>query len=241
MKWTQKTSSMTKQLITSEQTYATYNEDTGLIEVRDKITGNLVGLYDDAAKLGKAEALVPIRLDNGDLIYMTPGIFATKLKRYSRYAYTPHLADLIADKVVEGYSLSEMGKLFAYIPPYSVLWRWRKQFPEFAQKLEDAFEARAELTRDEIAREAKEAPSLDKDEIPGAKLSIDTKKWLAEKDGPKKYSGKTKIEAEVRAQVLTIDTGIRREGDAGYNKDYSREVIDGVTQLGVNDVGDKNE
>lgn len=228
-------------LTTKDGTYATRNEDTGLIEIRDKLTDKVLGLYEHASQLHNAESLVPIRVDDGQLIYITPGIIAEKLKRYTKHVYSDALGDLIADLVVEGENLSDMHKHYSFVPRYSVLWRWRKQHPGFEEKITNAFEARAEFLRDQIHKKAREAPALDKDDIPGQKLAIETEKWLAEKDGPKKFSGKTKIEANVRAQVVTIDTGIRREGDDGYNKDYSREIVDSVTQLSVTDVGDKRD
>lgn len=227
-------------IFTKETTYATRNEDTGLIEVRDKVSDNILAIYEHASQLDQVESLVPFRHPDGDLIYVTPGIIAEKLRRYTRYVYTPQLGDLIADLIVEGNELSKIHTLYSFVPKYSIIWRWMKQFPEFKQKIEDAYEARAELTRDRISSLAKEAESIDKEDVPGVKLAIDTKKWLAEKDGPKKYSGKTKIEADIRAQVLTIDTGIRRPGDEGYNKDHTREIVDSMVQLTPGEVGNKD-
>lgn len=227
-------------LLSTDNTYAEYNQDTGLIEVKDKLSGKVIAIYEKASQLGQVESLVPLRVDDGALLYATPGIIATKLRSYTKHVYTDHLGDLIADLIIEGHKLSKLNKVFSFIPRYAVLSRWIRQYPGFREKIQYAYEARAELLRDQIQENVDDADSLDKDELAGLKLKIDTYKWMAEKDGPKKYSGKHKVEATVQAQVLTIDTGIRREGDPGYNKDHTREIIDSMTQLSPGQVGDKD-
>jgi hypothetical protein len=74
------------------------------------------------------------------------------------------------------------------MPCEATVFNWLKAFPEFLEQYARAKEECADALADEmldIADDAAKAASGDP--IPGARLRIDTRKWIASKLKPKKY------------------------------------------------------
>ena len=128
----------------------------------------------------------------------------------SRYKYEPELGDALADLVRTGSTITEISDM-AGLPNAAVIYRWRRRYPDFARKLRDAREDRAEYFADKMISTIEAA--TDKDDIIVAKEQVKVYQWQAEKANPTDYGKKSeiKIEAEITTVPLyVIETGIDR-------------------------------
>ena len=121
-------------------------------------------------------------------------------------AYNEFVVDLIAQRLAEGESLTEICKKPGF-PSYALLCKWRRFKPEINSILDQARRDRAETMRDLALKEALDA---DEDTVAEKRLKHDAYKWAAGLDDAK-YSPKAKIEATVNAPtMIVLNTGIDR-------------------------------
>jgi hypothetical protein len=140
--------------------------------------------------------------DTGELVH-----HPAPLPPIQKHGYSEQLADLICQKIVEGVPMSDICKEPGF-PTLHMIARWKRLKPEFAQALQHAREARAELLRDQALKAA--TGPMDKDDVPAAKLAVDTFKWAAEKDDPRTYGNKVDVSGAISVMQLVVDTGIQR-------------------------------
>jgi hypothetical protein len=76
---------------------------------------------------------------------------AAKPARKPRVEYTPELAALVLDLLVDGKTLKEVEALPG-MPSRTQVFRWRQEHEEFASSYRDALDARADGLADEIGR-----------------------------------------------------------------------------------------
>lgn len=107
-----------------------------------------------------------------------------RLLPYQRYS--PKLATAILDRLAQGERWHRLCREEG-MPSYATLYAWRRRHPAFAEGLELAREAAADLKADLALETAENAPSG----APGDKLRIDTLLKHAAVDAPHRWGGKT--------------------------------------------------
>lgn len=188
------------------------NPATGLIEgIRPDGTvlsaqKNLDAPFDLASKAGFKELVSP----TGEVTWIQEDL---ELKKVHSWKYNHMIGSVIAGEVANGAAISTLHKKFDWCPPYAIIARWKKMFPEFKEMLDDALKDRALLRFEEVIEIADETGRRlqgTEDELGGAKLRIDARKYSAELDDKEAYGSK-KTDRDVGPVQILIQTGIQRE------------------------------
>lgn len=130
-------------------------------------------------------------------------------------AYNPAIGELFVYRILDG---SGIKKACAEVGlSYPLYCKWRKLYPEFKDMVDEARKDRGEQFFDK-AEETAEAATPDEDEIALARLKIDTYKYLSSVSDPRRFGQKTQVAATVGIARLVVDTGIRREGEHGFEE-----------------------
>lgn len=99
-------------------------------------------------------------------------------------SFSLEIVDVICDGIREGQSLRTI--LGApNMPSIGKVYAWLSVFPEFNARYKEAKKQRADVYFDSALSIALEPRS--KDDVPAAKLAVDTLKWAAEKSNPEVY------------------------------------------------------
>ena len=134
--------------------------------------------------------------------------------------YTPELADLICEQIVEGKSLSMICRPNG-MPKLSTIFGWFRKHPDFAENYARAVDQRVETFAEQIVEIADDGTNdwvevLDKDgavshyqvngeAVQRSRLRVDARKWIAAQMKPKKYGAA----AQANATGQTGDTEFR--------------------------------
>lgn len=190
------------------RTFAQVNDETGLLEVVDVLTGAIVSVQESYNKLS-ADEFTQVETDDG-VIYIQRGISINQvLRKRTKWVYDELIADVICARIMRGEALHVLCK-DERLPSMNVIMRWRSKSEEFERKLQEAFKLRAEFHRDRILEIADQSPE-DLLDLKDQQKKIDAHKWLASKDDPHRFGqSKEKSDAGV-ATTIVIDTGIRDE------------------------------
>jgi hypothetical protein len=202
-------------------------DENGNIQATDIHTGEVrvleSALSDPTATLNMA-SLRRIRAHDGTLVYVSPRISAEDLQAIQgqsrTFPYTAILGDQICEMVAEGRTLVDISREEG-MPSYSEIARWRVRYPEFNRMYAQARKDRAEIYFHRILEEI-ERVSADRDDIALARLKTDIYKFAAKVSAPDEYAEKSTIDAKIAVGTFAIETGIRREGDPGFNKDETK-------------------
>lgn len=121
--------------------------------------------------------------------------------------YTTEVGDFICDQLRQGKTLKAIvdeSKSLSMAQVYA----WRALIPEFKLRYDDARKHRAEAFHDRAIEVAEEALYGGKDNVPGAKLLVDTMKWAAEKNDPEKF-GKKEERVQGSGNIrIVLNTGV---------------------------------
>jgi hypothetical protein len=146
--------------------------------------------------------------------------------RTATQLYNDELATRILDHYIEGMSLRAICKL-PEMPGYSTVLKWVKDNPEFKREFEGARVARAIAYEDEIISIAESAQFLEKDQIPGSRLSFDAYNRLAEANDQSRFGKKTTVSGDGKAPItFIINTGF--PGDLNEHQRQPELGIDGL-------------
>jgi hypothetical protein len=136
------------------------------------------------------------------------GEAAAKSRKAPRAAvhYTPELGKKICDLIAEGGSIPKICAMPG-MPSDRALWNWERQHEDFAKAIEQARERRADARFEAIAALAEEVRVGTLGHAEG-RLVIDTWKYLASKDAPRRYGDKpvsvdVKVGVGIQGQVDT--------------------------------------
>lgn len=200
------------------KTYLYHNPSTGLIEHVDEETGvpvliqktmrdDLLNNNRDTMAYAEVNG-VRVRIERGQGLE-NRGLVITK-----RWTYSDTLAEIIIQRVSEGETLLDIckGKRKmagdVVMPPYFILAKWRQDYPEFNEKLEQAFKDRSEIFH---GKALSEAALSDEDNSTAQKVIVDTMKWAAGVDNPDRFGNKTKVSGDADSPItFVIQTGIDR-------------------------------
>lgn len=195
-------------------------DETGQIEAVDIHTGEARTIIGSAL----SQSLESATNSEGDLVYIHKDMPLDTLGKlqggYRSFPYSPLLADRICEKIANGATLVDICGSKG-MPSYGQLASWRRKYPEFNDKYNMARRDRAEIYFDNMLKEVANAAE-DRDSISLARLRADFYKFAAKVSSPEEYAERTTIDAKGSIGVFTIDTGVRREGDTGYNADETK-------------------
>lgn len=203
----------------SEQrhTIASRNAATGLIEILDAITGDIIAVqhtYDFTPGSNDPERSILVTTPEGHTVELQKGPASEAYEQDtslipSRWRYSDTLAQLICEQITMGERITKLPRGY---PPYSTVARWRKERPEFRQMLEDAVKDRADQFHDmllDYLEEMKESGAEDRASV--ARVQIDAIKWMSKVGNVDKYGDKTKISGDSSSPLtIVLESGIRR-------------------------------
>ena len=121
--------------------------------------------------------------------------------------FSNELADLLCQSIREGKTVAASCK--EHNLDTSVLYAWLAVFPEFKERYLEARKQRADYHMDRAIDLSEAAIGMNKNEIPGLKLAVETHKWAAEKSDPMRFA-KPKEESDNGGGAITINlvTGV---------------------------------
>jgi hypothetical protein len=143
-----------------------------------------------------------ICLKTGDII---DTLSVDKHNIIPKNTYSPMKADIICNLVREGVTLANICKR-KDMPSSTLVYHWLATRADFKHKYMEARKQRAEVFHDK-ALEVALTPMM-KDEVPAAKLAVDTLKWAAEKNDPDRFGKKDTVEHTGQAINITLHTGV---------------------------------
>lgn len=199
----------------------------GLIEITDLLTGRVICIqktYKDILE-NKWDDLVKIDTPEGP-VWLEKGIPADKVRWKRNFPYSKVFCDLICASVAKGTGLIKTCEDLSL--EYTLVVRWRREHPEFAEALKEARRDRAEVYHD---RALQIAEASTEENAKRARIQIDTNKWAAEKANPAEFGNQTKVVGDSTQPIsFVVNTGVRRASDEGYRPE--REVTPGVSGSG---------
>ncbi len=122
-------------------------------------------------------------------------------KKQKCWDYTPDLGLRICECVAAGQSLTKIGRMSG-MPSRYMIRKWEEDHPEFAKRLEKAFEDGADALADEIIKIADDVKNNILDPRAGS-VAIDALKWTASKLKPQKYADR--VEANITVHRSYVD------------------------------------
>lgn len=144
--------------------------EIGLLECIDENTGKLIWRQlPSKAMLKRIKAGKPIKLKNKP----DP---RTQGGRPTSHPFSAYYASLIIEKVIEGYTITAIGKM-AGMPPSSTIYYWSKRYRDFGNLLVQARLTRSEMIFDRIIDLVELAQ---KTNVQALRLQIETLKWAYE-------------------------------------------------------------
>lgn len=220
-------------LLETDEVFAKKNPVTGLIELISLETFEVVGIQKSTSSLlsKREEKMQKYTTASGKEVWIERGLTEDALGNLLGYPYSEVLVDLIAEQITEGESLTSICKKPGF-PPYHIFARWMRKYPYAKEAVEQARKDRAEVMRDQMLEKI-DAAGADSDEIALAKAQAEVRKWAASVDDRGRFGKDEQKQLVVSAQII-IDTGIRREGDAGF-----REVKETPALIGEEDAENK--
>lgn len=206
-------------------------DERGIIQAVDIHTGEVRTVETSLADPSKSLDMTKFKKvlnQQGELVYVPVGITMADLEAITgarrAFPYSPILADRIVEDIANGDTLVDISKKPG-MPTYAEIARWRRDHPEFDEAYKLARKDRGEIYFSKILDEVAKA-SADKDEVALARLRTDIWKFAAKVSSPEEFTEKQSIDARVAVGTFSIETGIRRPGDPGFNADETAKIRD---------------
>lgn len=143
-----------------------------------------------------------------DVIDLNTGLINpthSKLQKYNGTQYSHSIGDLICDHIRAGITISKLAK-DPHMPSTSTIYAWMSTNVEFKRRVNDARKQRAEHFHDMALDIALSVTN--KDEVPVARLQIDTLKWAAEKNDPERFNKPKEVAAVSGGMTIVLDLGM---------------------------------
>ena len=195
--------------------------EIGLIEFKDKKTGEIVATQKPSAKkkaqidsgrpIYKKKKYGLLKTENGKKV-ADPETFPVtgRQKRRVVYPYNIDTASAIIESVCEGLTLKDVAAMTG-MPPVATIHYWSTKYPDFKRELKVARKIRGEAYADEAIDLARKTNSMTSR---ADKLKIDTLKWAAKVNNPEVFSDTIKHTGDAANPLqIVVDTGIRRKTD----------------------------
>lgn len=142
-----------------------------------------------------------------DIIDITTGRpFAQEEYKPVAHTYSTMLADHICGMLREGRTLQDICRQ-PDMPSINRIYGWLNMYPDFKRRYQMARKDRADHFHDKALDIALNVSH--KDDVPAAKLAVDTLKWAAEKANPENYGQKTEVkQTSAQSVTITLHTGV---------------------------------
>ena len=142
-----------------------------------------------------------------DVIDITTGRhFAQEEHKIVAHTYSTMLADHICGMIREGKTLQDICRQ-PDMPSINRIYGWLNIHPDFKRRYQMARRDRADHFHDKALDIALNVGH--KDDVPAAKLAVDTLKWAAEKANPEQYGQKTEVkQTSAQSVTITLHTGV---------------------------------
>lgn len=142
-----------------------------------------------------------------DIIDVSTGRhFAQEEYKPVAHTYSTMLADHICGMIREGRTLQDICRQ-QDMPSINRIYGWLNLHPDFKRRYQMARKDRADHFHDKALDIALHVSH--KDDVPAAKLAVDTLKWAAEKANPEQYGQKTEVKQTGGQSVtITLHTGV---------------------------------
>ena len=171
--------------------------------------------------------IVEIDCVSGAVIETAPQLPTVRLK------YNLPTASAIISKLLEGKTITSICK-HESMPPIAAVYRWRRQHPDFDEKINEARRFAAEIMHDKVLDLADETTC--KEDVHVNEFKSKQWKWSAEKNDPEKFGTRTKIVGDPNQPLgIILDTGIRR------NEDDESITIEDAIEIEKGEVLDGND
>jgi hypothetical protein len=150
------------------------------------------------------------RTNSYDILHLKTGALIRagekfELSSMNGTAYTPIVGDIVCEAIRSGMTLQQLHGDMRF-PPLSAIYFWKNNIPEFADKYAKATRDRAEYFHDEAIKAAMQITS--KDEVPVARLKVETLKWAAEVSDPERFKPKIESAGVKGGVTVIIETGV---------------------------------
>ncbi len=129
--------------------------------------------------------------------------------------YSQELADRMCEQLAEGHSLRTVCKQEG-MPSKAAVFRWLRIYPEFLANYTRAKQESADALVEEIldiaddgtndwmevhGKDGKTGYAFNSEHFQRSRLRVDTRKWIAAKQKPKKYGDKLDVDANVNGKM----------------------------------------
>ena len=214
----------------NESTKIVQVNDDGFLEELDLFTGELHPLEEDintAILKAPLESHKIVRDIKGNMVYVPHNATVSQLRQVQgkNYVmpYSKLLATEITDRIANGEKIKDIC-IKEGMPKYSNIGTWRREHKEFDAAMRNAKKDRAEYYF-EKALSAIENATEDRDTIALAKLRADFYKASAKVSDETEYGDKQHLSVSGSVGIYSLETGIRRVGDAGFNDDETMRIV----------------
>lgn len=207
------------------------NPQTGLYEAYDQISGKLIAVIGDQNRLADyPQSFVEHETTEGKiLVQVGVGVDFTPGTR--KIPYNSIITNLICEKIIGGMTLTELSRLPG-MPSYSTLSAWKKKYPEFNERIEDAYKERASFLAEQAVEEIQklELGEHDSEDASVVRTKSDGLFKAASFGNREKFGTQTKVTGTVTTAVqLVVNTGINRDpNDSNYIVDETRKIKEAI-------------
>lgn len=123
------------------------------------------------------------------------------------------------DEVANGRSFYMLGNTGDY-PSHRTLHRWARQDESLLQAYQEALEDRSETLAQELLDLADGVDDTSSSAVQACRLKTDVRKWLIEKQAPKRYGNKQSVELSggVKVDHESVLEAARRRRESGKSE-----------------------
>jgi len=130
--------------------------------------------------------------------------------------YSPAKGLIFANYLLDGMKIREACAKMEIT--YADFCTWRRRYEDFAGLIEDARRDRADIYFEKI-EEAVERATEDQDSVALARAKVEAYKHLSSISDQRRFGTKTQLSGQIGVAVVAVETGIRRQGDAGFKEE----------------------
>lgn len=210
------------------------NPQTGLYEAYDPNSGRLLAVVGDQERLADfPQQFVEHETTQGRVLVQV-GVGLDFVPGQRKIPYNDVIVSLIVEKIIGGMTLTKLCNLPG-MPSYSVIAGWKKKYPEFNERIEDAYKERAsylaELATEELL--GLELGTHDSEDASVVRTKSDGLFKAASYGNREKFGSQTKVTGTVTTAVqLIVNTGINRDPDGShYIVDETKKLRDAEEKL----------
>lgn len=167
----------------------------------DKKTGRVYEIDDESGQIVARSKMLNDCIEDG--------IFTPEFHNYnaSYWRYNSIYRDFICQQIAEGLSLRRLSELPG-MPSPAIIYRWRKENPDFQEAYEDALRLRAEMAAEELI-DTSVIDSMDREDLLRERARDEKRRFHAEKFAPDRFGARVKHTGDEKQPIqMIINTGV---------------------------------